>query len=138
MNNESVFLYILGAVALCFGIANLICLLLKYNRTDRTVGTIMSIKMPNPETAKTRNSKWATVSYKVDGRIYQSQNRIQVPMASQIGSTIKIRYDKLTPEKLYSFSVLRIVISFISLGQGSDPCPRAWDTGTRPLSQCAT
>ena len=59
------------------------------------------------------HSKWAKVSYKVDGKTYQSQNRIQVPMALQIGSTVKIRYDKFNPEKLYSFSLLRIVISIL-------------------------
>lgn len=71
----------------------------------------MSIKMPNPETARHRNSKWAIVSYKVDGKTYQSRNRIQVPMASQIGSTVNVRYDKFDPEKLYSFSMLRMIVS---------------------------
>ena len=53
----------------------------------------------NPENSKFRNSKWATVSYKVNGRTYQSQNCIQVPMASQIGTTITVRYDTQNPEK---------------------------------------
>lgn len=83
------------------------------NKTAQTTGTIISIKMPNPETAKVRNSKWAIVSYMADGRTYQSQNRIQVPMALQVGATVKIRYDKFNPEKLYSFSLLRIVISIL-------------------------
>lgn len=69
--------------------------------------------MPNPETAKARNSKWAQVSYKVDGKSYQSQNRVQVSMALQVGSTVKVRYDKFNPEKLYSFSLLRIAISIL-------------------------
>ncbi len=113
MNNEVIFLYILTAASLCFGLVNVIQFFLNHKKTAQTVGTIMSIKMPNPDTAKNRNSKWATVSYKVDGRIYQSQNRIQVPMTSQIGSTVKVRYDKFYPEKLYSFSILRIVVSFV-------------------------
>lgn len=69
--------------------------------------------MPKPETAKARNSKWAIVSYKAGGKTYQSQNRIQVPMALEVGSTVKVRYDKFNPEKLYGFSPLRIVISFL-------------------------
>lgn len=88
MNNEAIFLYTVAAIALCFGLVNSIQFLLKRGRTAQTVGTVISIKMPNPETAKARNSKWATVSYKVNGRTCQSQNRIQVPMASQIGSTV--------------------------------------------------
>ena len=68
---------------------------------------------PNPQNSKFRNSKWATFSYKVKGKTYQSQNRIQVPMASQVGTTISVRYDINHPEKLYSFSVSRIVVSFL-------------------------
>ena len=113
MNNEVIFLYAVSIAAICFGLFNVAQFLLKRNKTAQTIGTIISVKTLNPETAKTRNSKWATVSYKVNDKIYQSQNRIQVPMTSQIGSTVRVRYDKSTPEKLYSFSVIRIIMSFI-------------------------
>lgn len=113
MSNEAIFLYVISAAAFCFGLVNAVQFLLKHNRTAQTVGTIMSIKMPNSETAKHRNSKWATVSYKVKGKTYQSGNRIQVPMASQIGSRVKVRYDKFSPGKLYSFSLVRVVVSFL-------------------------
>ncbi|MDE6639769.1 MAG: DUF3592 domain-containing protein [Acetatifactor sp.] len=113
MNNDAIFLYIIAATALCFGLINCIQILLKRNRTAQTTGTIISIKMPNPETAKARNSKWAQVSYTVDGKSYQSQNRVQVPMTLQVGSTVKVRYDRLNPEKLYSFSLLRIAVSIL-------------------------
>ncbi len=113
MNNDTIFLYIIAAAALCFALINCIQFLMMRNKTAQTTGTIISIKMPNPETAKVRNSKWAIVSYMADGRTYQSQNRIQVPMALQVGATVKIRYDKFNPEKLYSFSLLRIVISIL-------------------------
>lgn len=106
-------LYVIAGIALCFGLINCIQFILKWNRTAQTIGTIISIKMPNPETAKARNSKWAQVSYKVDGKSYQSQNRVQVSMALQVGSTVKVRYDKFNPEKLYSFSLLRIAISIL-------------------------
>ena len=113
MNNDTIFLYIIAAMALCFGLINYIQFLLKRNHTVQTTGTIISIKMPNPETANARNSKWAKVSYMVDGKPCQSQNRVQVPMISQVGSTVKIRYDKFHPEKLYSFSLARIAISIL-------------------------
>ena len=113
MNNEVIFLYVVSIAAICFGLVNVVQFLLKRNKTAQTVGTIISVKTLNPETAKTRNSKWATISYKVNDKIYQSQNRIQVPMTSQIGSTVRVRYDKSTPEKLYSFSIIRIIMSFI-------------------------
>ncbi len=113
MGRDTIFLYIIAGIALCFGLVNCIQFLLKRNRTAQTVGTITSIKTPNPANSKFRNSKWATVSYKVDGKHYQSQNRIQVSMASQIGTTVTVRYDTQKPEKLYSFSVLRIVVSLL-------------------------
>lgn len=111
MDKDTIFLYIIAAIALCFGLINCIQFLMKRNRTAQTVGMIISIKTSNPETTKFRNSKWAIVSYKVNGKTYQSQNRIQVPMASQVGTPVSLRYDTHNPKKLYSFSVLRIVSS---------------------------
>lgn len=113
MDRDTIFLYIIAGIALCFVLVNCIQFLLKRNRTTQTVGTITSIKMSNPANSKFRNSKWATVSYKVQEKTYQSQNRIQVSMASQIGTTVALRYDTRKPEKLYSFSVLRIVVSLL-------------------------
>ena len=113
MNNDAIFLYIIAGAALCFGVMNCLQFLLKINKTAQTTGTIISVKMPNPETAKARNSKWAKISYSVDGKSYQSQNRVQVPMALQVGATVKIRYDKLNPEKLYHFSISRIAMSIL-------------------------
>ncbi|MCH5344420.1 MAG: DUF3592 domain-containing protein [Acetatifactor sp.] len=113
MDKDTVFLYIIAAITLCFGLINGIQLLIKKNKTAQTVGTVTSIKTLNPETTKFRNSKWAIVSYKVNGKTYQSQNRIQVSMASQIGTPVPVRYDTNNPEKLYSFSVSRIVVSLL-------------------------
>lgn len=110
---DTIFLYIIAGISLCFGVVNCIQFLLKRNKTAQTVGTITSIKTLNPGHTKFRNSKWATISYKVNGKNYQSQKRIQVSMASQIGTHVTVRYDTQTPEKLYSFSVLRIVVSFL-------------------------
>lgn len=113
MKSDTIFLYAIATAALCFGLINCIQFLLKRNRAAQTTGTIISIKMPNPETAKARNSKWAKVSYNVNGKSYQSANRIQVSMTSQIGTPVTVRYDIFNPEKLYSFSVSRIIVSLI-------------------------
>lgn len=86
---------------------------MKRGRTAQTVGTIFSIVMPNAETAKARNSKWAEIAYVVNGKLYHSQNRIQVPLTSQVGGSITIRYDIKRPEKLYSYSALRIIVSLL-------------------------
>lgn len=113
MNNDSIFLYIIAALALCFALVNCFQFLTKRNRTAQVPGTITSIKETNPTNSNYRNSKWATVSYNVNGKTYQPYKRIQVPLNSQIGTTVMIRYDKFDPEKLYSFSSLRIIISLL-------------------------
>ena len=102
MDRDTIFLYVIAVIASCFGLINCIQFFLKGNKTAQTVGTIISFKTINPENSKFRNSKWATVSYKVNGRTYQSQNCIQVPMASQIGTTITVRYDTQNPELSYA------------------------------------
>ena len=98
MDRDTIFLYVIAVIASCFGLINCIQFFFKGNKTAQTVGTIISFKTINPENSKFRNSKWATVSYKVNGRTYQSQNCIQ---------------DTQNPEKLYGFSILRIIVSFI-------------------------
>ena len=77
MDRDTIFLYVIAVIASCFGLINCIQFLLKGNKTAQTVGTIISFKTINPENSKFRNSKWATVSYKVNGETYQSQNCIQ-------------------------------------------------------------
>ena len=113
MESNTIFLYIIAVAALCFALINGICFLLKRNKSAKATGVITSVKMPNPETSKARNSKWAKVSYNVNGKSYQSANRIQVSMTSQIGTPVTVCYDIFNPEKLYSFSVSRIIVSLI-------------------------
>lgn len=106
-------LYMIAAAAVCFALVNCIQFLLKHGRTAQTAGTISSIVMPNAETAKARNSKWAEIIYTVNGKVYRPRKRIQVPMTSQIGDSVTVRYDIEDPEKLYRFSGSRIVISLL-------------------------
>lgn len=113
MGKDTIFLYAIAAVAVCFALANALPLLLKRGKTAQTTGIISSIKMPNAEMAKARNSKWAEITYTVNGKTYRSRNRIQVSMASQVGDSVTVRYDTEHPEKLYSFSVSRIIISLL-------------------------
>ena len=111
MDNELVFLTIITIIVLGFCIANIVSYLINKNHTKETEGTVISVKMPNPTTEKMRNSKWAIVTYKVAGKNYTSQNRIQVPMSVDVGSHIPVHYNTKQPETLYQFSVKRIVVS---------------------------
>lgn len=116
MDNDTIFLYIIAAISFLFALYNCILLAIKRNKTAQTQGTIISISMPNPETAKARNSKWAKVSYTISEKNYTSKNRIQVPMSAQVGTPIMVRYDVSQPHKLYSFSGVRVFIAlFIAI-----------------------
>ena len=111
MENETIILYVIVVLSLLFASFNGVCMFIKRGKTSQTMGTIVSITSPSPETAKVRNSKWAKVTYRVNDKIYISLNRVQVPMTSQVGSLIKIRYDTTQPEQLYSYSLLKILVA---------------------------
>lgn len=116
MDNDAIFLYIIAAISFLFALYNCISLAIRRNKTAQIQGTIVSISMPNPETVKARNSKWAKVSYTISGKIYTSENRIQVPMSAQVGTSVMVRYDINQPQKLYSFSGVRVFIAlFIAI-----------------------
>ncbi len=111
MNNEILFLAIIALVSLGFCIVNITCYLATVSHSKKAQGTVISIRTISPSTEKVRNSKWAAVTYQINGKIYTSENKIQIPMSAEIGSLVQIRYDTNRPEKLYSCSVKRIFIS---------------------------
>ena len=112
MTQNTILLLFIAAASFCFGLLNCIQLLRNRTHTTKTIGTILSVKTVNPETAKTRNSKWAVLTYRVNGKTYQSENTIQVPMTAEIGSKITVHCDTAHPEKLYPFSWKRIIGAF--------------------------
>ena len=113
MGKDAIFLCVIAAVAACFALTNTLLLLLKRGKTAQAIGIISSIKMPNAEMAKARNSKWAEITYTAGRKTYRSKNRIQVSMTSQVGDSVTVRYDIEQPEKLYSFSASRIIASLL-------------------------
>ena len=86
----------------------------------KTSGTIVSIKSTNPTNEKWRNAKLAEISYQVNNRNIVSKNRIQVPLASKVGTPITVRYDRNQPERIYSYSAKRIITGFL-ISQGIIP-----------------
>ena len=111
MNNDSIFLYIIAAAAVVYAIGNAYGFFVKGARCTVTEGTVYSIWTPGPEKMRFRNSKWAKIAYKVNGKRYISYNRIQIPMSAEVGTKITIRYDALQPDMLYSFSWKKIGIA---------------------------
>ncbi len=100
MNKDQMFLSIIALFAAGFAVFNGIVIVLKANRSRMITGTVISVTMPNPVSERMRNSKWALLSYVVDGKMYTSSGRIQVPMSTVVGSRIRVRYDMERPDRL--------------------------------------
>ena len=106
-----VLLFLFAALALfLLGCKDGITLLKKRNRICKTTGRIVDVSTLAAETMKVYNSKWALVMYSVDGRMITSQNRIVVPMSSNVGDPVDIQYDRDNPNVLISQSPKRFIV----------------------------
>lgn len=79
------------------------------------MATIIDTTTVAPEAMKKNNSRWATVSFNVDGKEYISSNRIQVSMNAYVGDQIKITYYKDNPSELFTPSLKKAGI-FLGIG----------------------
>ena len=106
-----VLLFLFAAFALfLLGCKEGIILLKKRDRVCKTTGNIVDISTLAAETMKVYNSKWALVMYSVDGQMITSQNRIVVPMSSNIGDLMDVQYDRDNPNVLIVQSPKRFII----------------------------
>lgn len=106
-----VLLFLFAAFSLfLLGCKEGIILLKKRDRVCKTTGNIVDISTLAAETMKVYNSKWALVMYSVDGRMITSQNRIVVPMSSNVGDPVDIQYDRDNPNVLISQSPKRFIV----------------------------
>ena len=106
-----VLLFLFAAFALfLLGCKEGIILLKKQDRVCKTTGNIVDISTLAAETMKVYNSKWALVMYSVDGQMITSQNRIVVPMSSNIGDPVDVQYDRDNPNVLIVQSPKRFII----------------------------
>ena len=110
MGHDAVFLLWLAGAAALFALIDGATLLLKRRQTAWATGVITATHSPNAKTTSYRNSKWAEVAYTVGNTIYYSQSRIQVPLSARVGDAVNVRYDTQRPERLYTFSVKRVLI----------------------------
>ena len=106
-----VLLFLFAALALfLLGCKEGIILLKKRNRICKTTGRIVDVSTLAAETMKVYNSKWALVMYSVDGRMITSQNRIVVPMSSNVGDPVDIQSDRDNPNVLISQNPKRFIV----------------------------
>jgi len=77
-----------------------ICMISKNKKV--VTGIISEVYTNIPETKqRIYNAKTAIIQYEVDNQVYNSENRINVPMASQIGDPIEIYYEIDNPTKIH-------------------------------------
>ena len=106
-----VLLFLFAALALfLLGCKEGIILQKKRNRICKTTGSIVDISTLVAESMKVYNSKWALVMYSVDGKTITSQNRIVVPMSSNVGDSVEIQYDRDNPNVLISQNPKRFIV----------------------------
>lgn len=106
-----ILLFLFAALALfLLGCKEGIILLKKRNRICKTTGRIVDVSTLAAETMKVYNSKWALVMYSVDGRMITSQNRIVVPMSSNVGDPVDIQYDRDNPNVLIPQNPKRFIV----------------------------
>ncbi len=106
-----VLLFLFAALALfLLGCKEGIILLKKRNRICKTTGRIVDVSTLAAETMKVYNSKWALVMYSVNGRMITSQNRIVVPMSSNVGDPVDVQYDRDNPNVLISQNPKRFIV----------------------------
>lgn len=105
------FLYIVTAVCLIFAIWQGIQLFIFQNKLEETNAQVINTSYANPNGTSFRNSKWATVSYNIDGQLYVSAKKIQVPMQTVSGSVVKVKYFRDNPSKLALFSKKKFMVS---------------------------
>ena len=106
-----VLLFLFAALVLfLLGCKEGIILLKKRNRICKTTGRIVDVSTLAAETMKVYKSKWALVMYSVDGRMITSQNRIVVPMSSNVGDPVDIQYDRDNPNVLISQNPKRFIV----------------------------
>ncbi len=115
MYNHSILLYIFSVILFIISMIGGIRTQKEYNNTKTVVGTITDITLFGSEPLYF--SKWANISYYVNGRFYISENRILVSRSSQVGDIIEIRYFSEQPEFIYNKKIqlyyVILILSFI-------------------------
>lgn len=109
---ELIFVCCIAAICLLYSLVQGIQLFLFRNKVMTVKAQVMNISYAVPNKNAFRNSKWATVIYNINGKVYVSEKKIQVPMKTTTGSNVTIRCYKSNPAKLAYFSTKKFFVSF--------------------------
>ncbi|WMJ79108.1 hypothetical protein RBU49_09405 [Clostridium sp. MB40-C1] len=113
-NAQAILIFgVAAASCIVYSIYQCVSFMRNKDKISYTIATIIDTNTLAPETMKKNNSKWAIVSFRVEGKEYVSSNRIQVPMNASIGDQIKIAYYKDNPRELFTPSLKKSGIFFV-------------------------
>ena len=113
MRNDVLFINVIIVITLLYSLIQGIQLIFMGSRVEEADAKIIKTRYANKNGTNFRNSQWAVVAYKADGRNIVSDNMIQVSMYAKEGDTVMVKYYKNNPQKLAVFSVKKCVTAFI-------------------------
>ena len=114
MKNEVLFLMVAGIICLLFSLWQGLQLLFLYKKTDTAKAIVTELSYAIANQTKFRNAKWARISFEYNQKLYAPEKRIQVPMTTEIGDKIIVRYFIDNPNKLAAFSFSKFITAFIT------------------------
>ena len=108
MRNDVLFINAIIVITLLYSLIQGIQLIFMGSMVEKADAEIIKTRYAN-----FRNSQWAVVKYKAEGRNIVSDNMIQVSMYAKEGDMVMVKYYKNNPQKLAVFSVKKCVTAFI-------------------------
>lgn len=113
MRNDVLFINVIIVITFLYSLIQGVQLIFMGGRVEKTDAEIIKTRYANKNGTNFRNSQWAVVKYKADGRNIVSDNMIQVSMYAKEGDTVMVKYYKNNPQRLAVFSAKRCVTAFI-------------------------
>lgn len=116
MRNDVLFINAIIVITLLYSLIQWGQLIFMGGRVEKSDAEIIKTRYANKNGTNFRNSQWAVVKYKAEGRNIVSDNMIQVSMYAKEGDTVMVKYYKNNPQRLAVFSAKRCVTAFIITG----------------------
>ena len=113
MRNDVLFINAIIVITLLYSLIQWGQLIFMGGRVEKADAEIIKTRYANKNGTNFRNSQWAVVKYKAEGRNIVSDNMIQVSMYAKEGDTVMVKYYKNNPQRLAVFSAKRCVTAFI-------------------------
>ena len=105
MTKDVIALNCIGIIALILAAGNGVYYYKKKKQTAKASATVLSVTQAGIMTLKARSSKYAKVSYEVNGKTYTAINLLPVPMSVQPGSQVTVHYELDRPDHICQLSI---------------------------------